>query len=164
MAILLAFATGLSAEDAAAGLWLRLSVEVQNVTRDLQQLARDASPDLETLREDMKPVEKVLDELVEAGALKRKTVRLRSWKELAANGGQHLTGFLDAMARRHGYFVALVLMDLQPHRRFEWEQFPDRPVTLRVCLPERHLAEFEELLAKHGILDESPPDPGNTPR
>jgi hypothetical protein len=140
------------AEEAPKELWLRLSVEVQNLAWDLLRTDPNAAMDPVTLAEDLRPIDAILESLASVGEIEMKAIQLRSWNELGEAGDMRPREFLELVGKTHGCFVASYLMDLPSHRRVEAELLPNRPVTLRLRLPKKTLREFEVFAARHRLV------------
>ena len=141
-------------EKKAVEIWLKLSAQTQNTVWQFRQLGSTGQPDPSFFKKDLKTINDLLDNLVAQGELVEARVSLKSPNELESKGFAHLSEFVETLSETYGHFVTLELVDLGLQFRLS-SMPPDKPLELRLRLPQKQLEEFRAMIVHTSILNNS---------
>jgi hypothetical protein len=130
-------------------LWMKVSIHAQNAAHRISMQGVDvAAPDPKDYQKEIKAIDRLLDQLVEKGVLKKHHFKLKPKLDLQDSLVQAVSEFMEKASARYGYYVVLEMMDCGTRQRTL--PFDEKaPVVLNVRMPEKLLLEFEALLKKH---------------
>jgi len=155
------------------GNWLKISVRVQNVARELERLQRlmpDTPPEPSQFDGDLKVITSVLSELVKARELEEKKIELVPPEVLGDEGLGHVMHFVESLSDTYGYFVAIELVDVGLRMKLSVLE-KGKPIPLTLRLPPKLLRKFLAMAEKNNMLhsraegvDGKPPQAPQPPR
>ncbi len=131
-------------------LWMKISIHAQNAAhRIISQGVDTGAPKAEDYKKEIVAIDKLLDQLVAKGILKKHTFKLKPKLDLRDSLIEDVSKFIEKASDRYGFYVVLEMMDVGTRQRTL--PFDEKaPVILHARMPEKMLLEFEALLKKHG--------------
>ncbi len=121
--------------------WIELSAKSQNLHREILILGPGVGLDPATHEEDLKAVDKALNDLVAAGELVSKKITLIPAGEIDVEILKSLFKSIDPLRKTYGHFVAVEMCDLGARLRFETIK-PYESVVLHLRLPKKEMKAF----------------------
>lgn len=138
--------------DDVTNLWIDLSAKVQNLHHQISAFGATSGLDFSTYEEDLKGIDKALEELVAAGELESKTVLLNVDGETGLNKIDELIPTIGQIGSKYGFFVASEMCDLGAKLRFmTFDQ--DQPIKLHLRLPREELELMTKRLKELGLTE-----------
>ena len=131
--------------------WLKLSTRVQNVAREFQHMPGGYAPDPVTFENDLKVINRLLSELVEANELEEAKIELTPPEVLGDEGDKRIMDFVESLSATYGYFVAQELVDVGLRARLSVREH-GKPIHLTLRLPPNQIKEFRAMIAKNKLL------------
>lgn len=130
--------------------WLHLSIISQNAGHKIQMLGVDSGdPDTQGFTRDIQTIDRLLNQLVDKGLLKKQTFQLKPQLDLEESLIKAVGQFVEKASEQYGYYVIREMMDIGTRQRLK--KFNENaPVILNVRVPEKLLKELEALLKKNG--------------
>jgi len=138
-----------------ADLWLNLSARAQNLHHKILVYGPlSGGLDFETHKEDLKNIERALDDLVSAGELESRMVEIRPTDELGDEKMEQFFQVVQEIATVYGIFVSSEMCDIGARMHFMTIE-PNDPLRLHLRLPKDQLNRFIERLEELELINQT---------